>query len=229
MTVGHKRDSTIVLCDYDGTITLEDTGIAAMRELAPAEGMEVELAWQRGEIDSKECLRREFGLLELTEDEFKAWVLSKPVDPGFESLVRRCRAEGVQLAILSDGLDIYIQWTLDKLGLGDISFAANRGWFEGRRLNVDFPWASLDCGACANCKREHLLRYRERFDRIVYIGDGRSDYCPAAHADILIAKGALARYCMEQGIGFAEFASLADVVTILEREGIFSRNGGVRA
>jgi len=228
VTADSRRGSTIVLCDYDGTVTLEDTGIAAMQELAPAEGMQIERAWQRGEISSKECLRREFGLLNLTEDEFKEWVLTKPVDPGFKSFVLRCRSESVQVAIVSDGLDIYIKWRLDKLGLGDISFAANRGWFEGRRLHVEFPWACADCDTCANCKRNHLLRYRERFDRIVYIGDGRSDYCPAVHADLLIAKGSLARYCTEQGLEFAEFASFEDVVTILEREGIFSRNGGVR-
>ena len=220
---------TIVVCDYDGTITLEDTGIAAMQELAPAEGMVIEMAWQRGEMSSKECLRREFGLLRMAEDEFRAWVLGKSVDPHFPAFVRRCRASGVDLFILSDGLDLYIQWTLDKLGLAVIPFAANRAWFEGQRLEIAFPWASAECDTCACCKRDHIDRLRARFDRIIYIGDGQSDYCASRHADVLLAKGGLARHCSKRVFAFTEFGDFADVTAILEQAGVLAiRRGDAR-
>ena len=226
MMQGARRLRTLVICDYDGTITAEDTGLAAMQELAPPEGMDIELAWQRGEMSSKECLRREFGLLDVTEDEFRAWVLSKPVDPHFPDFVRRCRESGVELLVLSDGLDLYIRWTLDKLGLGDIPSAANRAWFDGRRLMVDFPWASVECESCAHCKRDQVLRLRERFDRVVYVGDGYSDRCPAAHADMLIAKGSLAEHCTAEGISFFEFRDFGDVASILAGAGVLPYEPG---
>jgi 2-hydroxy-3-keto-5-methylthiopentenyl-1-phosphate phosphatase len=212
--------STIVLCDYDGTITLEDTGLAAMQELAPPEGMDIELAWRRGEMSSKECLRREFGLLDLTEDEFRAWVLSKPTDPHFPKFVRACRESGVAVAIVSDGLDLYIRWTLDKIGLSDIPFAANRARFEGRRLHVEFPRAAADCETCAHCKRDTLRQYRQRYQQVVYVGDGHSDRCAAEFADVLIAKGTLAAHCRAVGIHFVEFRDFGDVAQALLDRGL---------
>ena len=115
---------------------------------------------------------------------------------------------------------MYIQWTLDKLGLGDIHFSANHAWFEGRRLHVEFPWASAECETCGNCKRDHLMRCREQSDRIIYIGDGHSDCCPVEHADVVIAKGTLAEHCRTAGTEFAEFRDFRDVIEILERHGV---------
>ena len=49
------------------------------------------------------------------------------------------------------------------------------------------------------------------------IGDGRSDFCAAASADLVIAKGALAVYCGKNGIAFEPFIDFAGASTILAR------------
>jgi 2-hydroxy-3-keto-5-methylthiopentenyl-1-phosphate phosphatase len=47
--------------------------------------------------------------------------------------------------------------------------------------------------------------------RIVYIGDGVSDFCPAEHADIIFAKKELAAYCNRQRLPHYPFTTLSDV------------------
>ncbi len=46
---------------------------------------------------------------------------------------------------------------------------------------------------------------------VVYIGDGRSDFCVSARADLLFAKGELADYAMARGQAFQEFTTFHDI------------------
>ena len=49
----------------------------------------------------------------------------------------------------------------------------------------------------------------------ILIGDGRSDFCAADTADLVIAKGALAEHCQTSGIGFTVFGNFAGATTVL--------------
>lgn len=200
-----------VLCDFDGTITLHDTGCATMEEFGPPEWWNVELAWRRGEISSMECLRVHFDMIRLTEQAYRDFILAQPVDEGIAAVVQRCRQRGAEFAIVSDGLDVYIQWTLERLALTDVPVFANRGWFEGDRVRVAFPHEGAICKACAHCKLMLIRRLQRRGKRVILIGDGHSDKCPAAHADVLFAKGPLAEHCSQTGVRFVEFDGLSDV------------------
>ena len=46
---------------------------------------------------------------------------------------------------------------------------------------------------------------------MVYVGDGRSDFCVSSRADILFAKGALADHCAAQGRSYFPFDTFHDV------------------
>jgi 2-hydroxy-3-keto-5-methylthiopentenyl-1-phosphate phosphatase len=50
----------------------------------------------------------------------------------------------------------------------------------------------------------------------VFIGDGLSDYAPAAVADEVFAKPALARYCRAQGVPCEVIGTFDDVVRSLD-------------
>ena len=51
----------------------------------------------------------------------------------------------------------------------------------------------------------------------VLVGDGRSDFCAAATADLVIAKGALAIYCGNNRIPFEPFTDFAGAAAVLAR------------
>jgi 2-hydroxy-3-keto-5-methylthiopentenyl-1-phosphate phosphatase len=52
------------------------------------------------------------------------------------------------------------------------------------------------------------------------VGDGLSDKCAAGKADLVFAKGDLAKHCLEHGISHTEFADLAHVARHLESKDI---------
>ena len=53
--------------------------------------------------------------------------------------------------------------------------------------------------------------------RVIFIGDGRSDICPARNADIVFAKTGLLSYLRDAGIPCLAYDDLAVVVAALEK------------
>jgi 2-hydroxy-3-keto-5-methylthiopentenyl-1-phosphate phosphatase len=51
---------------------------------------------------------------------------------------------------------------------------------------------------------------------LVLIGDGRSDFCLASRADVVLAKGKLAAHCAENNFPFSPINSFADVLDWLQ-------------
>jgi 2-hydroxy-3-keto-5-methylthiopentenyl-1-phosphate phosphatase len=205
-----------VLCDFDGTITLEDTGVSTMKAFAPPEWWDVEMAWRRGEIPSTECLTRQFAMADVAPEEYRSFIEGLPVDPGFTGLVSLCRSTGARFVILTDGLDLYIQWILEKLGLTDVELWSNEGRFDGDgRIVCSFPHRHPVCRLHGNCKLAHLFRIRRERRRIIYIGDGYTDMCPSGSADVVFAKDVLAEHCETAGIPAITFDGFSEVIAAL--------------
>jgi 2-hydroxy-3-keto-5-methylthiopentenyl-1-phosphate phosphatase len=57
-----------------------------------------------------------------------------------------------------------------------------------------------------------MARLKLLYDRVIYIGDGYSDRCPAMQADIVFAKDHLADLMDEKGVQYEPFESFADVI-----------------
>jgi 2-hydroxy-3-keto-5-methylthiopentenyl-1-phosphate phosphatase len=118
------------------------------------------------------------------------YVLTKAaLDTDFVDFYRLCRQNGIDVKIVSDGLDFYIEALLMRHGLAELEYSANRTIFKGNEgISFEFPGASKGCGRCDNCKRAILQRCRPEYRRIIYIGDSYSDICPAKEADLVFAK-----------------------------------------
>jgi len=70
---------------------------------------------------------------------------------------------------------------------------------------LEFPYFGSICSTAGNCKTSHLLRRgRPAGTRKVYVGDGRSDICPAQFCEILFAKGSLYQH-------YSAFAATASI------------------
>jgi 2,3-diketo-5-methylthio-1-phosphopentane phosphatase len=209
-----------VFADFDGTVSAVDVGNLLYRTLGDAEACEaIVRSWKEEEISSRECLLRESATIPpLHDGEFDSFIDAQSLDPGFEALLAFCRGHGIELTVVSDGLDYYIARIFRNAGVTDVRFFSNHLEFtDDRRFRITFPYPDEECTHCANCKRNHLLAGSGEEDVIVYIGDGKSDWCAARHADIIFAKRDLARYCTRERIPYHQFTTLHDVVEQLER------------
>ena len=202
-----------ILCDFDGTVAEDDVGNLLFERFSDNGGTAgVVERWERGEISSRECLEREAKLARMDRDELKQFILERRLDPFFKDFHDFAKKRGMEVVIVSDGLDYYIESMLLRSGLGDIDVFSNRLRLEGDNVDIDFPhYNLLGCEDCACCKTHHLFRYREQGFYIVYVGDGLSDCCPSTSADMVFAKGNLKDFCEKSGIDHIEFRNFRDV------------------
>jgi 2,3-diketo-5-methylthio-1-phosphopentane phosphatase len=202
-----------VLCDFDGTVAQDDVGNLLFRTFSTdGDTARVVERWKRGEISSRECLEQEAALTRCCPDELRSFALARRLDPYFKDFHDFARQRGIEVVVLSDGLDYYIEQILVRHGLGAIEFYANRLRHEGESLRIEFPWHNLlACTDCGCCKTHHLFRYRNQGYYIVYVGNGLSDRCPCESADLVFAKGDLLDHCRARNIACVEFKNFRDV------------------
>ncbi len=219
------RPGDLVMSDFDGTITLRDTGWVVFDELELDEAWDWEYRWRDGEISSMECLRGQWGLVDLSPDEMLALIDELEVDERFPEFVSRARDVGAEVVVASDGLNFYLDRLLERMGFdiceGDpdpdhpstcIARYVNTGELTEDGVKITFPHSNEDCLQCGNCKTDHLKRLRTNYERVIYVGDGYSDRCPATEADIVFAKDHLADLMDEEGVDYTPFETFADVI-----------------
>jgi len=214
-----------VFVDFDGTIAVEDTTDLLLERFALAEWQAIEADWTAGRIGSRECMVRQIDLVRATPEAMDAFIGAIEIDPAFPRFVEVCRRLGHELTVVSDGLDRTVGAVLQRNGL-DLAFRANRlAWTGGDRWRLSFPHARSDCAALAgNCKCQfaEAARYSAR----IVVGDGRSDFCIAERADLVLSKGALTRHCAENALPHVAFNGFDHAIGILE--GWLAAKGGER-
>ena len=205
-----------IFVDFDGTISVGDTTDLILERFADPSWMAVEADWVAGRIGSRECLARQIDLVRASPEALDAFAWSSAIDPHFASFAALCATHGLPVTVVSDGLDRVATAMLARAGLELPIIANHLDWLGADRWRLGFPHARADCSASAgHCKCTTLAA--EPGGLRVLIGDGRSDFCAAAAADLVIAKGALALYCGNNAIPFEPFVDFAGATTALVR------------
>jgi 2,3-diketo-5-methylthio-1-phosphopentane phosphatase len=182
---------------------------------------EIDRDYRNGSIGSREAYTRIAPLFRGARTAMLAYVLDMAaLDRDYVRFYRLCRQNGVDVRIVSDGLDFYIEALLIAHGLAEVEYFSNRAVFNGESISFEFPGASGECGRCGNCKRAILNGYRPAYDRILYIGDGHSDVCPAKDADLVFAKTILYQKIADNGRSCIHFETFNDIIKSLRRQGI---------
>ena len=208
--------------DFDGTITRHDVGNIFFRSAGGEACDALVRRYHDGEIGAPALFRAEARAMGRVDARaLEAVVDAEEIDPSFPALVEFCRASGVELLVVSDGLDYYIRRILAREGCADVPFVSNRAVFSAASadgtvgIGVEFPHADAVCDRCACCKRNVMLGAAGEEDRIAYVGEGYSDRCPVRYADIVFAKDTLQTYCQDENITYYPYASFDDVITRL--------------
>ena len=203
-----------ILCDFDGTIALDDV-VDSLLELYGLPGWAtLEQRWRDGRIGSLECMRGQVALLEVGAEELHAYVDSVAIDPAFPAFVERARALAMPVRVVSDGLDLVIRRILARCGLGDLPVSANEllAAEVPRRWRLNSPHTARGCSS-GTCKC--ALLNTPGTDLSLMIGDGASDFCVAAKADFVFAKSKLADYCRSEGIPHLPISGFAEALELL--------------
>lgn len=211
--------SASVYCDFDGTVTTTDIGFDLFERFGTQEPLHSELV--AGDLPIREYWRRVAATLRepMTPERLDTYLLGIAPDPGARELFAMVERTGVPLTLVSDGMSLYIDRWLQLHGLPSPPTFCNDARLDDQgRILVDFPWAAEECSCrSAVCKRNIVLGRTPPEDRIIYIGDGMSDFCPSELADVIFATGSLAAWCNDNGLPHHSFRTLTDVLPILEK------------
>jgi 2-hydroxy-3-keto-5-methylthiopentenyl-1-phosphate phosphatase len=210
-----KSERIAVISDFDGTITLRDVGHHFFEKFIPDRKAHRDLLekWKVGLISSRECLLKEVAWVQADLKDLDTFIEHERLDPFFKDFVDFCNRRKLELMILSDGLDHYIDSILMRYGYGFIDFKSNHLVTDGDRITgVEFPWYLPElCDMCANCKKAHVDKLSGEGYLTVYVGNGYSDRCPSGHADMVFAKGDLLEHCRRERIDCIPFRNFRDV------------------
>ncbi|HTT69834.1 MAG TPA: MtnX-like HAD-IB family phosphatase [Anaeromyxobacteraceae bacterium] len=221
-----SAESWAVVCDFDGTATLEDTADAlSIAYIGFERWKRANDAFHAGESSFEQLLRDIFEPIAASPAEVRAFALSHVrFRAGFERLVRTCRARRVPFLIASGGLDIYIRPALEKLPRelrDDLEVRANHAEYVPGGLSLSFPFAHAEgaCGTCGSCKGAVVEELRRQGRRVVAVGDGNADRCMARVADVVFARDRLLAWCEDSGYPCTPFETLDPVAERIARCG----------
>ncbi|MDQ0012929.1 2,3-diketo-5-methylthio-1-phosphopentane phosphatase [Variovorax boronicumulans] len=206
-----------IQCDFDGTISVEDVTDSLLQRFGGRGWHALEKAWESGQIGSRECMSGQVSLLDMSAHEFDSHLDRMPIDRHFRAFVAAARLRGITVQVVSDGLDLAIKRILQAHDLGDLPVVANqliqiteRGW----RLYT--PHARANCErASGNCKCANLATQRKVHGKVLFVGDGSSDFCVSGKADFVLAKDRLIGHCRSRRIAHAAFDNFRDALDLM--------------
>ncbi len=203
-----------IFFDFDNTITTCDVLDEIIKTFSiDKKWIDLENAWLAEEIGTKECLEGQLRGVRVTKDKLCEFLTTIKLDHHFHKLLTFLQNHGVKPVILSDNFSFIIEWLLQSYGVKDAKVYANSLKFYKDRLIPSFPYDNPFCLSCAHCKKIHLTKDEHEDKLIVYIGDGRSDICPAHVSDIVFAKDKLSEHLQKEKKDFIHYENLGDVYT----------------
>jgi len=209
----------LLAIDFDGTLCVQDTVDWFSARYAPETFATLDRLLENGTITLDECLARQVAPITAPEAEVVAFLVETvEVRPGAAELIAFCAAQGIEPVIVSSGFENLIRPILDANGL-DVTVCAHRVRFAPDGMRVEFRGRAV-CGVCGEpCKRGEVSDLAAG-RRTAYVGDGLSDQCAAAAADVRFARDGLARHLQRAGLAYAPYEDLHDV-----RRGLAERLG----
>jgi len=209
----------IIFTDFDGTITKTDTLNMVLDEFTTEDWRKIEEQVTHHKLSEKEALQAEFDLLNVNFSKVISFLKNNAkIDPTFKNFVQWCKKRSIKLIVLSGGFDDFIQTVFNKFEIRDVPFSSNKVKETNGKWKVIQADSPKIKNLCNHCKTYHLLSARLKGQKIVYIGDGNTDRCPAEKADIIFAKDSLAQYLNTINRTYYEYDSFADIQEQLEKE-----------
>ena len=209
-----SNPQVVALVDFDGTAAEQNVAETLLHRFGGEAWKGYREAFRKGEMTLREYQERAFNGVEASLEEMGEALkgLCWP-RAGFDAFVSYCYTNGIQLIIVTNGLEFYVDSVLKNAGLRDVPSCSVGVQGPPGRLQYSYPFETEACWEWGNCKCRILDEHRNGGGvRTVFIGDGYSDYCAGRHADAVFARAAMLERCREEGLPHREFDDFHDVL-----------------
>ena len=205
------RAAWTIFVDFDGTITDLDTFDVLVRRFAGDDvWARTQVGLDDGTMTLRDVLQMQASYVRAPFDEVAALLRCEvAVDPTFAPFVAACRARAVALTVLSSGIAPIVAGRLAEVGCADVPVVANDvdALASGWKIRFRDPVANGTDKAAFVCAAQRTGA------RVIFVGDGRSDYAAALAADRCFAKRGLAleAYLRANGVAHETFAAFSEI------------------
>lgn len=207
-----------VVCDFDGTITMDDTAVAMLNALASSDWVRWEEEFAVGRIGDQEAMRQQLAAITASPSELVEWVLQfARIRPGAREFLEWCAKRGIAVTIASNGVDLWIDPICTAHGLAASEVLAGLAVAADIGIGVSYDHLlDAEYPEERDHKRLAVLKLQAQGYRVVYVGDGAPDYPAAASADFIFARARLRDLCESQGLRYHAFEDFLDIIAEFE-------------
>ena len=208
----------IIQCDFDGTIIRNNLSVLLREKYAGGDWKIIDSDYLHGHLTVEQSNKLQFALIKEPKERLQAFVRQHiELRPGFVEFVTYCQDSDIQFAIVSSGLDFYIEPVLAEIGMLDLELHCGQASFNRDGIDVSYydPEGNV---INQGFKKKYLTWLKKRGENIIYLGDGLSDLEAARQADYVFATGHLLdlldTYSIERS-AFSDFYNLLHQVRLL--------------
>jgi 2-hydroxy-3-keto-5-methylthiopentenyl-1-phosphate phosphatase len=202
-----------VLSDFDDTAAEQNVAELLLQRFGDTTWTDVRDKFRKEELNLKEYQEIVFRHIDADIDTMQNYVKEKAnLRPHFGELVAHCASNNIPLAIVSQGLDFYIEALLKSEGYDSIPVYAVNTSFDSSGITYHYNHTCPGKESQGNSKSLIVNNYQGKGYKVYYMGDGRSDFEAAKEADVVFAHSILAEECDKQGISYIRFNDFGDVL-----------------
>ena len=214
---GSGKAAPAVLTDFDDTAAEQNVAELLLHRFGDPTWTDIRARFRSGEFTLVEYQEIVFRNILADRATMQAYVKENAnLRPHFRELWDYCQGNRIPLAIVSQGLDFYIEALLEKEGYPQIPVYSVNTKFTQDGITYEYRYMRPGHERQGNSKGLIVEKYRSQGYYIVYVGDGQSDFEAGEKADLLFAHRTLAEECHRKQIPFRSFENFADVLRGLE-------------
>ena len=192
----------IVFCDFDGTITTEDTFVGAISPLVPEVAGRILPALFAREISLRQGVRE---ILEAIPSdrypEILAYAARQPIRAGFEDFLDWLETRQIPIVVVSGGIEGMVRTVLSRPGRDGRLFSDRVASIAAMQVDTSGPQlrvsSRFEAGDELVAKVEVMKQYPTGVR--VAIGDSVTDIAMARAADLVFARDRLQGYLQAVG------------------------------
>ncbi len=217
------RPHPAVLTDFDDTAAVQNVAELLLNRFGDPDWKDVRQSFRDGHMDLKEYQEITFRNIQADRATMQSYVNEHAnLRPYFRELWGFCQANDIPMAVVSQGLDFYIEALLEREGVGKVPVYAVNTEFHDGEISYQYNHAYPGKESEGNSKGFVVKSFQDQGCHVFFAGDGRSDLEAARVADVIFAHSTLAKFCDDEGITYQQFDDFGGMLVSVQQ---FSKNG----
>jgi len=199
----------IYLVDFDGTISKTDTIVYLAKKFYPHKE---KIWWDKlksGEYSIKNWIEMFAKEFDIDEKEYLSTLDEIEIDETFSEFIKN-----KTVCVVSGGFDYNINYILQKHNIEGMKIYANEfKYIDEKKIKINMKYYDKRYNYSAVSKEVIVKYYKEKYDKVVFIGDGLTDIGASMLADKVYAKADtyLEKKLKESDIHFQTFKNFREI------------------